>query len=216
MISQPILIVSPPRSGSSLLSNIIHDAGVFGGIMKPADKWNINGYFENLAITDIVVSYLRKCDTRGLRKKFNPVNLSVPYRQLKAECEAVLKAEGYKDGDAWFYKDPKLCFAWKIFVEAFPNAKWVIVQRDKQQCIDSIMRTDFMDAYQARAQWERYYHTALENIFSLTLTARNVHRADINKIIAGDSAEIEKLSTYLNLPTLSIECFNTYAWEKSK
>jgi hypothetical protein len=211
MFHQPILIISPPRSGSSLFSNIISDAGVFGGITKPANEFNINGYFENVGITKLIVSYLKRCDISGLGKKYQPLGLSVPYPALAADCYKVIYDEGYVNG-MWYFKDPKLCWTWQMFHAAFPEAKWVIVDRDKEQVLSSYRRTPFMDAYDGRTAWELYLNRALQNISMLERSAKNVHRVNINRVIEGDKAEIESVMKYLNIETGNINCINNHVW----
>ena len=68
---EPILIVSAPRSGSSLLSYILNESGVQIGICKQGDEFNLKGYFENIRIRNIIIKYLKQNDKENLEKKIS-------------------------------------------------------------------------------------------------------------------------------------------------
>ena len=63
----PILIVSMPRSGSSLLSHILFNEGVQVGDCKKGDEYNKYGYYENIMIRNILIKYLNKHDVNNLK-----------------------------------------------------------------------------------------------------------------------------------------------------
>ena len=127
----PMLIVSPPRSGSSLLSYILNESGVQVGICKPADEFNKYGYFENLRIRDYIIKYLKNCDTNNLGKKYQPVDLKEPYHNFNRKMYRFLRQENIKKDVPWLFKDPKIALCWNIFNELYPNAKWILLQRNK-------------------------------------------------------------------------------------
>lgn len=54
------------------------------------------------------------------------------------------------------FKDAKTCLIWPIWAAAFPEAKWVIVRRDRERIIDSCLRTHFMKRYSDREGWGRW------------------------------------------------------------
>ena len=49
-MDRPLIVISPGRSGSSWTAGKLARAGVFGGHMRPGDRWNEDGYFENIAL----------------------------------------------------------------------------------------------------------------------------------------------------------------------
>lgn len=49
-MEEPIVILSIPRSGSSLIAGLFHIHGVWVGRCQKPDKYNPKGYFENLDI----------------------------------------------------------------------------------------------------------------------------------------------------------------------
>jgi hypothetical protein len=56
-------------------------------------------------------------------------------------------------GGADCYKDAKIALVWLLWVEHFPDARWVIVRRDPDDIAASCMRTRFMRAYKTHQEW---------------------------------------------------------------
>ena len=52
-----VFIASPPRSGSSMLTKLFYENGFWIGNTKKGDQWNIDGYFENLKLTQLLINY---------------------------------------------------------------------------------------------------------------------------------------------------------------
>ena len=77
-LKDPILITGAARSGTSLVANIIAQAGAKGGDMnKKADRYNPTGYYENHAMINTVDKALLKqegYDTMG-QTPLPPFNL---------------------------------------------------------------------------------------------------------------------------------------------
>jgi hypothetical protein len=169
------------------------NAGIWFGDTKEGDDYNINGYYENLGITSLIVQYLKMHDKDNLGKRFHPLGLASRFHGFRKNVENIIVSQGYVCGD-WFYKDPKIAFCWRMMAYYFPNAKWVIVRRDREQVISSCMRTPFMDAYHTRAEWGKM----LDRYDSLTNEIQKYadsHVFDINKAME-DTDEVQKLLKY--------------------
>jgi hypothetical protein len=193
----PVLIVSPPRSGSSLTSNLVQSLGLFAGNTKAGDTWNQKGYYENEAITDILVDYLRKADKENLGKQFQPIGLNMPYPDFGTKVITSVREQGKNPHQRWFYKNTKTPLTWRLWHEHFPKAQWVIVKRNREQLLDSLMRTPFMTAYKTRAEWEGFlvaYDVMLSEIENNT----NHFVFHVNSIFDGDMSEVERLASYIN------------------
>ena len=143
MIDQsPILITGCPRSGTSMIANVINMCGAFGGIMSK------RGMFGNDRIqNETVDSYFDsiKADRLGQFPLPAADDLSIPTK-WKQNVESILLAQGYHKGP-WMYKDSRLSLMWPIWNYAFPNAKWIIVRRRTGDIISSCMQTGFMKAF---------------------------------------------------------------------
>lgn len=212
-MQNPILIVSAPRSGSSLTSLLISRAGVFGGDTKKGNKWNRKGYFENLAIADLEIEYLRRSDTEGLLKRFQPINLDEPFPDFNVNVCRAIRQQGLTEGGRWYYKNPKTAMLWRLWHRNFPFAKWVIVKRNRADTIRSLKHTEFMDAYETDDQWNQfldYYDSLLgdiqNNCDSFTL--------DIDRVFSEGLPPVEELFNFLgDLSTDNVlECVEPSLW----
>ena len=152
----PLLIIaSPPRSGSSLTTCILQEMGVFLGVTKIGDRWNRCGYFENVKVSALLTAYLRRNDIQNLGKKFQPVNLDAIDVSMHREINNIFLQQGYSTGPRAI-KDPKVCLCWKVLHTNFPNAIWLMLNRDKANVLRSYKHTPFMDSCDTLQEWEEY------------------------------------------------------------
>lgn len=152
----PVFIVSPPRAGSSLTANIVYSAGLFGGKLKKGDQWNEKGYFENNHIDGMIAEYLRKNDTESKGKMYQPEYLATQSLGFGYKVVESVKAQGLNEGQRWFLKSTKTPLCWRLFNRHFPDAQWVIVERDREAALQSLIRTPFMDAYKTEDDWAKF------------------------------------------------------------
>lgn len=107
---EPIVVLGTPRSGTSLVSGLLHAHGVWVGTCRPADDINPRGFFENIAL-------------RELRLK---------RRLTRDAVSRVLVREGY-GGGPWLVKHtPGYARAWRRF-----NPMWVLVRRNPDSALAS-------------------------------------------------------------------------------
>lgn len=137
-----ILITGCARSGTSLTTRILKNHG--------CDLGPVNALYENTDVRQNVLKpYLRSIGADPLGQKQLPdTNSLAPVKGLREQVLKHLKAQ-----EPAAYKDAKLCLCWPVWAEAFPDARWVLVRRDKERIIDSCMRTDFMHAHSTREAW---------------------------------------------------------------
>lgn len=129
-----ILITGCARSGTSLTAGILRACGLN----------------EHTGVRDkIVKPYLTSigADRMGQSRLPELEDLK-PAPDWRAR---VTRAIGQPE--PWGYKCAKACLIWPLWVEHFPDAKWVIVRRDKERIIDSCLRTHFMRAHKDRVGW---------------------------------------------------------------
>jgi len=53
---QPFIVSGVPRSGTSMVTGLIHKHGAWCGTCREADEFNPKGYFENTKIRDLITS----------------------------------------------------------------------------------------------------------------------------------------------------------------
>ena len=120
----------------------------------------MNVLFENVAIRqNIVKPYLLRCGADPLGQRKLP-----SYDDLKPIDDLRERMLGYIPGDyPKATKDAKYTLIWPKLAEAFSEAKWIIVRRDKDKIVDSCLRERtsegfgrFMSASDDPAYWRHW------------------------------------------------------------
>ena len=114
-----------------------------------------------------------------------PIDYEVRDSNLRNIIWKILKDDGYKDNVPWLYKCPKLSLTWRFFLDAFPNAKWIIVTRDYESIIDSILRTNFMNQNSIDYDfWKNFI-----NQYNIRIIALKKSITNYKEIISSDVVE---------------------------
>lgn len=145
--SSPIFITGAGRSGTSMVAGIFNRAGMWVGECASANPDNPAGFFENKRLRDGIVKpmlALHGFDKLG-QDPLPEETLYFDPQTLPGLVKDHLDADGYLYQVPWGYKDAKLALMWKPWHEAFSNARWVIVRRNKEDIIASCKRTGFMN-----------------------------------------------------------------------
>ncbi len=121
---EPIIIVGPPRSGSSSVAEIVQNLGVFIGDEFVELTYNPKGTFEDKEFFNITLRY-----TSGW------INLD----KFKKNINAVIQKR--KDlGKMWGWKDPRTYKLLDIYFEYFENPRFIRCIRPAHKCMDSMTR----------------------------------------------------------------------------
>ncbi len=206
-IEDPILITGAARSRTSMTAGIIHLCGAWGGEMSGPTPHNKKGMFENAAIrNDITKPYLKYIGVDPMCQDPLPdVNDLKPYIGLKEDVVGVILGQGYDSG-SWFYKGAKMCLLWPLWHKAFPDAKWIIVRRAKEDIVQSCLRTSFMrklkgpDAWRG---WVEHHEKCFEQMKAKE--GLDVMEVDSDKMIGGDLSGIKEAVKWLGLSWKSKE-----------
>jgi len=132
-------IAAPPRSGTSMVANLLHQHGVWIGRTIAGDEHNEHGYFENVNMVGITKrimkgnGYYARADTE-LFVTWENVDKFEPLFLWKSIQKIV------KKHDPWLYKDAKLLHLYPLFAKAFSDAIWILPIRDTEKILDSIGR----------------------------------------------------------------------------
>jgi hypothetical protein len=130
-----------------MAAGCINICGAFGGDMSGPNKNNEKGMFENQVIRNqIVKPYLRQIGADPLGQYPLPSETPIP-ENWRENILSVMESQGLVDGEDWMYKGAKMTIHWKVWNDAFPNAKWVIVRRKTPDIVRSCLRTGFMRAF---------------------------------------------------------------------
>ena len=155
-LNKPILVTGLPRSGTSMITGMLGECGAWTGSTVAASKENIKGFYEHTSLRELVNKRILSqlgCDPLGIRKLPDDDLPSID--KLKATVLQLIKQDGYQGLTPWMFKEPKLLLLWSAYKESFPDATWIIVRRDKEEVVDSCLRTSFMKQHSTeRAFWE--------------------------------------------------------------
>ena len=132
----------------------------------PGNKDNPKGYFEHIILREQVTKGIlagHGFDPLGYAtlppRGFNPsirFNHSLTLRQT---IDAIIRDDGYKSGSNWLYKGPKMSLLWRMYDNAFPNAIWIVVSREREGFVRSCLKTDFMVYHSADPS---FWHTVAD------------------------------------------------------
>lgn len=144
-----IFVTGCARSGTSLTTKIIEALGANLG----RGHARINSLYENVDVRENVLKpYLRYIGVDPVGQYPLPsADRALPRIE---NTSAVLRYIPEPEPRA--YKDAKLSLVWRAWDYAWPDAKWVLVRRDRAKIVDSCLRTSFMRAFDDRAGWNHW------------------------------------------------------------
>ena len=161
---EPIIIVGPPRSGSSSVAEIVQNLGIFIGDEFKTLKHNLNGTFEDKEIFDITLDYtINKIRLEEFQKRISVIfqkrqSLEIP----------------------WGWKDPRTYKLLDIYFEYFENPRFIRCYRPAHKCMDSMMRCFSWDKDKAYTTFN-----AINYILDEKLEGRPVLKVFIEDLIDG-------------------------------
>lgn len=193
---QPVFVLGLPRSATSMTTRVLHTHGLWLGDTVPGNRENPQGYFESRAIRDGVVKPLLKrlgADPLGVRS-LPAWDVAPTDPGLRSRVARQLEQEGYDGTLPWGFKDPKLTLLWRIFDQAFPEAIWVIVSRDRARVIDSLCRTSFMARHSTSPEYWVPFCNAYDHRLGLLRTSgARVYDVDSDALSGGDFRQIARV-----------------------
>jgi hypothetical protein len=195
----PILITGCARSGTSLVAGIVNICGGFGGDMRPGNKYNEKGLFENRKIQELDKAYLKSinCDPKGQNPLPDTTKLPL-LRNWKESVEELIVQDGYKEGP-WFYKGARTCLTWPLWHLAFPNAKWVIVRRRSSDIAESCLKTSFMNGYSTYEEWIKWINHHEDCFVEMIKAGLNVKMVWPDRMVKGNYEQMYELVDWLGL-----------------
>lgn len=221
---KPIFITGCPRSGTSIIANIIHLHGVYSGdVHKDPTPWNATGMYENPRIRNKVAKeYLRSIGADPLGQ--NPL----PDRRQKIELDpdfkekvlGILSSEGWDGERQWYLKEAKMALMWEQWAWAFPDAQWVLVRRNINDIVTSCMKTPFMSRRKKVTDWRAWVQYHYKR-FAEMKSDLDVVEVWPDKLRKADFTEISKALIHLELKRPSsqqivMDVFNGNHWHHTE
>jgi hypothetical protein len=167
-MSGGIIVLGMHRSGTSLVSEMLHRWGAFGRVEEclPPNRWNARGYWElaplvdfnNRLLGEVGASWTcppdAKEDSRlaDLAKRPN-------YRD---EALGLLASMKQPRGGTWFWKDPRLSILLPFWQQLWGDVRYVICLRDPFEICRSLRERDDLSFPISILLWQRYMLSILE------------------------------------------------------
>jgi len=136
---QPVLVIAGMhRSGTSVMTSLLHSAGLFvGDRLMPAAESNPEGHFEDLDFCDLQRRALRAngLDTDG----FVTESTTTMPPLLRDEAVAMIDVRRAR-GVPWGWKDPRNTLFIDFWSTLVPDAHWLFMVRSPWEVVDSLFR----------------------------------------------------------------------------
>ncbi len=161
--SQCLIITGMHRSGTSLTSSLLQNAGVdIGDRLMGATEWNPKGFFEDWDFVELHQAIL---SSQGIASEGWTKEKSVEVQgQYLATAQNLILAR--KNKSIWGWKDPRTTLFLDFWLKLIPEAKFIFLFRSPWEVIDSLFRRgDFIfdsNPNFAVEQWSIYNRAILD------------------------------------------------------
>ena len=132
------------RSGTSLTAQWMHKCGINMGDDLAGPKFdNVQGFYEDNDFFRIHLDILAKNNVHysGLEGNLSNIKLDT-YLKKKIMFNIKLKNSLRNQ---WGWKDPRTCLFLEEYHTLIPNAYYLVVYRDHDQVVDSLLRRDYQN-----------------------------------------------------------------------
>lgn len=161
-----VIILGMHRSGTSLITNILAEAGYFLGEsddLMAGDTWNRDGYFERHSVVQTNDIILSMC---GGNWKEPPDHRLIEALEVDSWINTILKP--YENKSYSVLKDPRLCLTFPVWKRVFSgNVRVIYITRNFEAVAKSLLKRDKFSHDQSRQLWQTYNERALKYISSL-------------------------------------------------
>jgi hypothetical protein len=182
-VLDPIIITGVPRSRTSMTTALLHFCGLQLGKVSGPSSNNKKGQFENREIIDKVEKfYLKKFkyDPMGQYPIPEPKKLPIDTNRRQVVL-SIVKKQGVDTTKIWGFKDSKSILSLYSWLNAFPNSKWIIVNRKKEDIAKSCELTPFM---KKRTDWLSFVDDYRHRFNILKKEHNQVYEVNSDDIVA--------------------------------
>lgn len=152
-----IAILGMHRSGTSCLTGLMEDAGIYLGDVSKQNPHNLKGNQENLRIMNLHDAVLADNDASW----DNPPQQSARWSlERKQELKNIIK--DYEEQKLWAFKDPRTLFSLDGWIEEIPSISFIGTFRHPLAVANSLYNRGEMPQKKAFDLWCRYNQKLLE------------------------------------------------------
>lgn len=149
MDSKILVIAGMHRSGTSLISQWLHRSGLnLGDKLLGSSQGNVEGHFEDLDFLRFHEETLQAHQLSGFGFVHQPLSSISAYEKAKMEGLINFKSSIYPQ---WGWKDPRTCLFLDHYREIIPNAYYLVIVRDFNAAVSSLIQRDLRDIDQGYA-----------------------------------------------------------------
>jgi hypothetical protein len=200
-IDKMVFVATLPRSGSSMDCGILEICGAFGGKTIGRVPANPKGIFENRGINQLMIRpIMEEIGIKGSKGLMTLARAGGPsadlFKTFKNDLIYGLNKQGYSGGVA-YYKNGIFTFFFDRINELFPDAIWLLPERNNEGVVFSNKRIhenrslDVID--REISDYKEMYSHIQEVAGSRAILLDN------DRIIAGDFSKIKEIITLLGL-----------------
>lgn len=138
MIKQPIIVAAPARSGTTMIAGLLVKHGVWIGNAKVTKHPQTNVSFgtENIELKNVMKSIAKEIGYRNRQTPLPRVDeVKEKAARLRKEAERIVPKD-----TTWLVKTSWTLILSEIWQEAFPDARWVFVEREPRMIMNSMKR----------------------------------------------------------------------------
>ncbi|PTW55728.1 hypothetical protein C8N35_11253 [Breoghania corrubedonensis] len=174
-----IIILGFHRSGTSLFTDYLNQAGLFvGSDLLGATPTNHRGHFEDRGIVNFHTSMLQRAGVNWLASApYFPVYLPPDHKEVLR-----LLANRDAQNSLWGFKDPRTCLFWDLWDTHASNPVYVVPLRHYEFCVDSLQRRAFRDA--DTKQVGRQHNLRIANNPDLSASSWLLHMARVLECVS--------------------------------
>ncbi len=206
-----VLVLGMHRSGTSMLTNILANAGYFVGekkdIMQPADD-NPNGFFEQISVVETNDIILKLCQGSW----DNPPSEDT-IEQIHINPQIKVVFQNYEGQKRVVIKDPRMCLTLPVWKKILPdNTKILYIKRKKEAVVASLRnRNSFSESkseelfeiYNERAKkYAEHYKTMELEYEALFTDEQALLLSELNKFL-NTSEDLVKIGRQVINPNLN-------------
>lgn len=149
--SKVLIILGMHRSGTSLTANWLNDCGLnLGDDMMIGNKFNPHGHFEDWDFLNIHNEFINRKNLPFFIGEKDDFKVDDDFTNF-AKTIVNKKNEMHEQ---WGWKDPRTCLFINEWGTLIPDAKILVVYRNPDTCVDSIIRRE--SKKQARKVIQKY------------------------------------------------------------
>lgn len=138
-----LIILGMHRSGTSLITQWLHKCGLHvGDRLMGSSESNKDGHFEDLDYVRLHEEILKNYKFPGAGFVTEQLNLKDRYYIEKLRSNVEFKRRLHNQ---WGWKDPRTCLFLDYYPELLPEAKYLVILRDYNEVVTSLIKRDFQE-----------------------------------------------------------------------